>query len=658
MLSLKRLASISLFGFFIIFAASWLRIMNPVEAAQPAKSSSQEKSKTPEEKIRVVLHRVDNIKPWSWIGFTFDKADVAEAVKNYPVKLPEPFKSGAELGYSTGPTYAIKEGVAGESRIRLTIDTNANFDLTDDQALVLDRAESIEEAIKNGSIVKIARPFGGASPHTEWLPYLIAYEQYIGNDGKVRDSVIFAPYYNFQGEFRLANHDYILQLEDQDARGRFIREKLVNVFLRFQAKDDKTSSHGHRFFELIPLEDALYEVKDFAEDGSWIEFVKSALPTTALGKPAPDIAMMDSAGAKFQISNYKGKLLVLDFWYVWCKPCIAKFPEIKKTIERFKDKPFAAIGINIDEETRVEQAKKIIADYQLTWRQVVEGKGEYIPVYQVYGRLPERPMSFPIYVAIDERGITRYSTNDFKKMERFLDAHFNDPKGPDGTLFIPCSSKYGTDTGLRPAIKVDFTSQKVRDLIDSGRLKMPESLPKDARVGLLPNGTALIAWAGPATDKIHLVVDSDHDFDLSKEKGQDIPILTDPSPDVSKMVKIQVQIPFASGGIAFSDMPFYAKADSAGGTPEVYGLGFVMRFEGALFVDKIQYALEIADLNGDRLLTEDDTSAPGFLKLKMKKGDEWVQVHEGTSQVPIGRSLYRLKFVSDDGELIELEKEK
>jgi peroxiredoxin len=651
---LKKWAFVLLSVFSLMIVASRAGLANPVQAGQPAKGVLQEKSKSLEEKIHVILHRVDDVKPGVFSGFVFDKDAVADALKKYPVKLPDPLPQGAELGYAAGPTYAIKQPVPGAPKIRLTIDANANYDLRDDAALELSSTENVEEWTR----VKIARPFGGPSPRTEWLPYVVGYEQYKGRDGKLQDSVPFGSYYDFQGEFHLGNHDYTLVLSDGDSRGRFIREKLVNVDIFIRARDDAKPGRGHRFFELIPIEDALYEVKDFAEDGSWIDFVKSTLPVTALGKAAPDIEMTDSGGAKFRIGDYKGKLLVLDFWYVWCKPCIAKFPDIKKTIERFSSKPFAAIGINIDEAVRVEQAKKIIADYQLTWRQVVEGKGEFIPVYQVYGRLPESPMSFPIYVAIDEGGTTRYATNDFNKMERFLDAHFNDPKGPDHTLFVPCAMQYGPTKDPRPTVKVDFTSQKVLDLVQSGRLKMPEGLPKDARVGRLPNGTVVIVYAGPTADKIRLVADADQDLDMTKEKGYDIPIMNEPTPDASKIVEADLQVHWISGGIAFLGMPFFAKPGPAGMPPEVFGLGQPMRFEGTFFVGKVQYALEIADVNGDRFLTGEDTTAPGFLKLKMKKGDDWVLVHEGTSRIPIDRSLYRLKFVADDGFLVELEKEK
>jgi hypothetical protein len=328
-------------------------------------------------------------------------------------------------------------------------------------------------------------------------------------------------------------------------------------------------------------------------------------------------------------------------------------------IQRFEKKSFAVVGINVDVAEKVEAGKKVMADYQLSWRQVIEGKGLLHPVCQVFGRLPEGGEGFPMYIAIDERGIARYATKDYRKIERFLDAHFNDPNGPDNTLFIPCSDKYGPAPEPRPTLKVDFGSQKVLGLVKSGRLKMPEGLPKDATVGLLSNGTVLVAYASSAVGKIHIIIDTNHDFDLTKGMGYDIPILTEPSPDIPKMVEVNIRVPWASGGMAYLSIPFYAKPDAGGRLPEIYGRpGFVTRFKGTFFVGKIQYVIEFTDTNGDRVLTDEDTTAPGFLKLKMEKGDDWVPVFEGTSRIPIGRSLYRLKFVSDDGFLLELEKEK
>ncbi len=608
--------------------------------------------------FRVALSRDDNVSVGVWRGFYFDKADIAKALEKYPTKFLDPLPGGGQVVvFYPGPVFGVFQKITGKPFVLLTLDVNANYDLTDDAAIEVPKVESW----KDGIIVKVARSFKTPSPHTEWLPYRIFYMERMRPDGKISEDLSVSPNYNYKGEFRLGEKDYSVSLHDGDMGGRFVREKQVNVNLRVGLKADLGKPGGvssHRLFELIPIGDSLYEIKAIAEDGSWVEFAASSLTGTALGTRAPDLAMVDTAGKTFHISDYRGKVLVLDFWYVWCKPCIAKFPAIKKMIESYADKPLAAVGINIDIPERVEQAKKVIADNKLSWRQVVEGKGEFLPVYQVYGRLPERPMSFPIYVAIDEQGYTRYATNDFEKMGRFLEAYFNEPNGKESVLFIPCQDKYALPSEPRPTIKVDFKGQKVQEFVHSGQLKVPDDLPKDARVGLLPNGTALVAYAGPAADKVHLVVDTNHDFDLTKEQGYDIPIMNEPTPDVSKMVEVSIDVPWASGGIAFLDMPSYAKLDPTGTSLDVYGLGHITRFEGVFFVEKSQYALEFTDTNGDRLMTEDDTSAPDFLKLKKKKGDNWSSVHVGTNHIPIGRSLYRLRHVSDDGYLVELEKEK
>lgn len=609
--------------------------------------------------IRVALHRVDGVKPGVLSGLSFDTNDVAEALKKHPLKLPDPLPAESELGYfNGGPIYALKQIMPGEPKIKLIMDANANFDLTDDVPLELAKVESIVE----GTVIKIARPFGGASPRTEWLPYLVAFEQGKGYDGNLRDSVVIGSFYDFQGEFRLGKNDYAVEITDGDARGRFVREKLVNVFIGIRAKSEEKATGGGRFFELFPLEGALYKVNDFAEDGSWIEFAPSGLEPTSIGKAAPDFEMTDMSGRKFHISDYKGRVVVLDFWYVWCKPCIAKFPAIKKMLEKYKDEPLATIGINIDEASRVEQAKKVIADYELTWRQVVEGKGEFIPAYQIYGRLPERPMSFPIYVAIDELGVTRYATNDFEKMGRFLEAHFNDPLGPQNVLFIPLSQKYGQTQEIHPVNAVDFTSQKVKDLAASGKLKMPQDTPPGARVGLLSNGIALIAFPGLTPGRFRLIFDSNHDFDLNGEEIRQILLLDKADLAASAESKTMVEglgLPYASGAIGFINWPFYARLAASGGDwPEIFFEGTVSNFAASFFAADTEYTLEIIDANGDRLFTEDDTRAAGFLKLKAKKASDWVQVHEGTEGIPIGAGYYRLRYVSDDGNLAELEREK
>jgi peroxiredoxin len=603
--------------------------------------------------FRVDLTRNDNVTGFSGYQFEFDEGEIAKELEKTPTKFPDPLPADArKVMFVIGRIMGIVRPIPGKTGVLLTLDVNMNHDLTDDTPFEVPEADSA----KNGVVMRLARSYRSPSPHTEWLPYRIVYEKSAGSDGKLREDLFVVPDYDYGGAFRLGDRDYSVQLYDGDLGGHFIREKQVNVSLWVGPKDSLGKPGAgayHRLFELIPLGGSLYEITAIAEDGSWVEFKASGLTATALGKKAPDLSMTDTTGRTFRVSDYKGKLLLLDFWYVWCKPCIAKFPAIKATIESYSDKPLAAVGVNIDKPERVKQAMKVIADNGLTWRQVVEGKAEFLPVYQVYGRLPESPMSFPIYVAIDEDGIARYATNDFEKMSRFLEAHFRDPKGPDNTLFIPLSPAYDFEKKDPPITAVDFESPEAKALSEEGKLKLPSGLPKEARIGRMPNGIALVVFSGPSPGKVRMILDADGNSDLANDKVCEIPVLDTPVPDESVMVNVDCRVFWKSGAIGFGGFPFFARPSG-----EVYFKGQISNFAGSFFGGRGEYRLELTDPNGDRVLTKEDWASPGLLRLKVKKGGSWAQVHEGTSGIPIGGTLYRVRNIYDDGYLVELEKER
>ncbi|HEV3344958.1 MAG TPA: TlpA disulfide reductase family protein, partial [Pirellulales bacterium] len=79
-------------------------------------------------------------------------------------------------------------------------------------------------------------------------------------------------------------------------------------------------------------------------------------------------------GGQFDIAQYKGKVVLVDFWATWCGPCIAELPNVKDTYDKFHDRGFEVVGISLDNE--IDALTKFIADRQIPWPILFEGGEE------------------------------------------------------------------------------------------------------------------------------------------------------------------------------------------------------------------------------------------------------------------------------------------
>ncbi len=115
-----------------------------------------------------------------------------------------------------------------------------------------------------------------------------------------------------------------------------------------------------------------------------LEYRKKYVPGLAfLGEMVPDFSATDLDGKPISFEAYRGKVILVDFWAVWCGPCVAEMPNVKKVYEKYKDKGFDIIGISLDNDEK--QLRDFLKKNEIPWRQVYSGKGWDSPVSQQYG---------------------------------------------------------------------------------------------------------------------------------------------------------------------------------------------------------------------------------------------------------------------------------
>jgi thiol-disulfide isomerase/thioredoxin len=90
-----------------------------------------------------------------------------------------------------------------------------------------------------------------------------------------------------------------------------------------------------------------------------------------IGRTAPEIEGEDIDGKPMKLSDFRGKVVVVTFWATWCGPCMARVPHEKALVEKMKDRPFALIGVNCDDDR--EKVKTVSAKEGISWRSFWNG---------------------------------------------------------------------------------------------------------------------------------------------------------------------------------------------------------------------------------------------------------------------------------------------
>jgi peroxiredoxin len=112
-------------------------------------------------------------------------------------------------------------------------------------------------------------------------------------------------------------------------------------------------------------------------------------------KAAPDFALKDIKGADVTLSDYKGKVVLLNFWATWCGPCKIEIPWFSEFQEKYRVRDFAVIGVSMDEDGW-DAVKPYVEGKKMNYRVVIGNDA----LSQLFGGVE----SLPTTLLIDRDG--------------------------------------------------------------------------------------------------------------------------------------------------------------------------------------------------------------------------------------------------------------
>jgi len=143
-------------------------------------------------------------------------------------------------------------------------------------------------------------------------------------------------------------------------------------------------------------------------------FAVSGLASSDLtGQAAPDFALKSSTGENLRLSEYRGEVVMVNFWATWCGPCRQEMPLLDELYSRYQRVGFRLLGVNIDDNSA--KAMDMVSELGVSFPVLFDMRKEVSKLYQVD--------AMPVTVIIDREGTVRYVHNGYKPgyEEKYLD---------------------------------------------------------------------------------------------------------------------------------------------------------------------------------------------------------------------------------------------
>lgn len=116
-----------------------------------------------------------------------------------------------------------------------------------------------------------------------------------------------------------------------------------------------------------------------------------------VGTEAPEFRLLDLNSQVQSLKQYRGNIVLLNFWATWCKPCTTEMPAMQAAYDRMRDQGFVVLAVNELED--IEKVKAHIRSHNHTFPVLLDTDNRVANMYGVYG--------LPVSVFIDRKGVVR-----------------------------------------------------------------------------------------------------------------------------------------------------------------------------------------------------------------------------------------------------------
>jgi peroxiredoxin len=282
---------------------------------------------------------------------------------------------------------------------RLLVDSNGNHDLTDDPPA--EWSEKKAEGTDRRALVHftghVELPLHAAPGEPKVRLGLYRFDPSDPAHLQHADALFCYADYGFDGVVTLGGATYRAALSDDSATGVLraaadTPAPTCSLLLDLNS-DGRFAPDTERFDLRKPLEflGGLFEIAQLAPSGDQFTLVtrraisKSTPVAPELGVASKfEARTLDGKAVRFP-EDYKGKLVLLDFWATWCRPCVAEVPTVVSAHERFHEKGFTVLGISLDGQATIGKLAGFTSEHKMNWPHVCEGQGWNSRLAQLYG---------------------------------------------------------------------------------------------------------------------------------------------------------------------------------------------------------------------------------------------------------------------------------